>query len=76
MSLMNYMKFAPRILYKKGASPLYFVLFITKNCNARCGHCLLGSHERHTGELTIDEIEKVSASMNDRKLNSPKISRA
>ena len=28
MSLMNYMKFAPRILYKKGASPLYFVLFL------------------------------------------------
>ncbi|MBI5031812.1 MAG: radical SAM protein [Chloroflexi bacterium] len=65
MSVMNYMKFAPRILYKKGASPLYFVLFITKNCNARCGHCLLGSHERHTGELTIDEIEKVSRSMDD-----------
>ena len=65
MSLMNYVKFAPRILYKKGASPLYFVLFVTKNCNARCGHCLLGSHERHTGELTIDEIEKVSRSMDD-----------
>ncbi len=65
MSLMNYMKFAPRILYKRGASPLYFVLFVTKNCNARCGHCLLGSHERHVGELTIDEIEKVSRSMDD-----------
>jgi MoaA/NifB/PqqE/SkfB family radical SAM enzyme len=65
MSLMNYLKFAPRILYKKGASPLYFVLFVTKNCNARCGHCLLGSHERHVGELTIDEIEKVSRSMDD-----------
>ena len=65
MSLMNYLKFAPRILYKRGASPLYFVLFVTKNCNARCGHCLLGSHERHVGELTIDEIEKVSRSMDD-----------
>ncbi len=65
MGLTDYMKFAPRILYKKGASPLYFVLFVTKNCNARCGHCLLGSHERHTGELTIDEIEKVSRSMDD-----------
>jgi len=63
MSKLNYLPFAKRIVSKKGASPLYFVLFITKNCNARCGHCLLGSHERHTGELTIDEIEKVSASM-------------
>src|SRR5574341_616847 len=63
MSKLNYLPFAKRVPWKKGASPLYFVLFITKNCNARCGHCLLGSHERHTGELTIDEIEKVSASM-------------
>src|SRR5512146_3052732 len=65
------MKFAPRILYKQGASPLYFVLFVTKNCNARCGHCLLGSHERHTGELTIDEIEKVSRSMDDMLFFTP-----
>jgi len=65
MSLMNYIKFAPRILCKRGASPLYFVLFVTKNCNARCGHCLLGSHQRHVGELTTDEIEKVSRSMDD-----------
>jgi MoaA/NifB/PqqE/SkfB family radical SAM enzyme len=54
MSLTNYMQFAPRLLWKRGASPLYFVLFVTKNCNARCGHCLLGSHERHTGELTME----------------------
>ncbi len=62
---MGYMKFAPRMFWKRGALPLYFILFVTKNCNARCGHCLLGSHIRHTGELTIDEIEKVSASMDD-----------
>ena len=62
---LGYMKFAPRILYKSRATPLYFILFVTKNCNARCGHCLLGSHIRHTGELTIDELEKVSASMDD-----------
>ncbi len=71
MGLANYIKFAPRILYKRGASPLYFVLFVTKNCNARCGHCLLGSHVRHTGELTIDEIEKVSRSMDDMLFFTP-----
>ena len=62
---LGYMKFAPRMFWKRGALPLYFILFVTKNCNARCGHCLLGSHIRHTGELTIDELEKVSASMDD-----------
>ncbi len=62
---LSYAKYAPRMFWKKGSLPLYFILFVTKNCNARCGHCLLGSHIRHTGELTIDELEKVSASMDD-----------
>src|SRR5512136_2802968 len=62
---MGYFKFAPRMLVKRGSLPLYFILFVTKNCNARCGHCLLGSHIRHTGELTVDELAKVSASMDD-----------
>jgi len=62
---LGYLKFAPRMFVKRGALPLYFILFVTKNCNARCGHCLLGSHIRHTGELTLDELEKVSASMDD-----------
>ncbi len=60
MSIQQYLNFAPRIFHKKGAAALCFVLFITKNYNARCGRCLLGSHERHTGELTIDEIEKAA----------------
>ncbi len=62
---LGYLRYAPRILWKRGASPLYFVFFVTKNCNSRCGHCLLGSHIRHTGELTFDEIAQVSASMDD-----------
>jgi len=65
VSRFNYLKYAKRVLWKRGASPLYFVLFVTKNCNARCGHCLLGDHIRHAGELTFDELEKVSASMED-----------
>ena len=68
----DYMRYAKRILSKKGASPLYFVYFVTENCNARCRHCLLGQRdERVTGELTIDEIEKVSASMGDMLFFTP-----
>ena len=45
---------------------------MTENCNARCRHCLLGQrNERVTGELTIDEIEKVSASMGDMLFFTP-----
>ena len=72
MGSLHYMKYAKRILYKRGASPLYFVYFVTENCNARCKHCLLGQREgRVTGELTIDEIAKVSASMDDMLFFTP-----
>ncbi len=64
MGALDYMHYAKRILYKRGASPLYFVYFVTERCNAQCRHCLLGQeHRSGEGELTIDEIEKVSASM-------------
>lgn len=72
MSSLSYMKYAKRMFWKRGASPLYFVFFVTENCNARCRHCLLGQREGHvTGELTVDEIEKVSASMGDMLFFTP-----
>ncbi|MBC7236985.1 MAG: radical SAM protein [Chloroflexi bacterium] len=68
MGAVDYMHYAKHILFKRGASPLYFVYFVTERCNARCRHCLLGQqHRSGEGELTIDEIEKISASM-DRML--------
>ena len=72
MSSKGYLKYAKRILYKKGASPLYFVFFVTENCNARCRHCLLGQRQEVVrDELTVDEIEKVSASMDDMLFFTP-----
>jgi MoaA/NifB/PqqE/SkfB family radical SAM enzyme len=72
MGSLHYLQYAKRILYKRGASPLYFVYFVTENCNAHCKHCLLGHRqERVTGELTIDEIEKVSASMGNMLFFTP-----
>ena len=72
MRSLHYLKYAKRIFYKRGASPLYFVYFVTENCNAFCKHCLLGQRtERVTNELTIDEIEKVSASMGDMLFFTP-----
>ena len=72
MPLTDYLKFAPRILYKRGASPLYFVFFVTEHCNAKCSHCLLGQRDRKVkDELTIDEIARVSASMDDMLFFTP-----
>jgi len=72
MSVMSYLKYTPRMLVKRGAMPLYFVFFVTENCNAHCSHCLLGQRtEWVKNELTVDEIEKVSASMDDMLFFTP-----
>lgn len=72
MSVLNYLKYTPRMLVKRGAMPIYFVLFVTENCNAHCSHCLLGQRtEWVKNELTVDEIEKVSASMGDMLFFTP-----
>jgi len=71
MSYLNYLKYSKRILCKRRTSPIYFVFFVTGNCNAKCKHCLLGQREKMTNELTIDEIEKVSASMDNMLFFTP-----
>ncbi|MGQ9609138.1 MAG: radical SAM protein [bacterium] len=69
MKSWDYIKHAPRLFVKYGM-PLYLVHFITTRCNARCKHCLLGSEQLYnaggkTTELSLEEIEKVSATMSD-----------
>ncbi len=73
MDYKRYLKYGSRIFYKRHASPLYFVYFVTDFCNARCKHCLLQAHEpvQKARELTIDEIERVSASMDDMLFFTP-----
>ena len=66
MSTIDYLKFGKRLFFKKGASPLYLVLFVTDRCNAKCKHCLLadGVHTPDkSSELTIEEIDMLSKNM-------------
>ena len=66
MGKSGYLQYAKRLFFKSGASPLYFVFFVTTRCNARCRHCLLGNKDvATTDDLTLEEIEKVSAGMDD-----------
>jgi MoaA/NifB/PqqE/SkfB family radical SAM enzyme len=68
MKHWNYIKHAPKILFKNRVSPIYLVFFITNICNAKCRHCLLGNtvpKSRPKEELSIDEIEKIAKSMDD-----------
>ncbi len=65
MKRREYLKFAGRIFRKKNALPLYLVFFITERCLARCRHCLLGNRIPPRDELSLEEIEKISGSMDD-----------
>ncbi len=63
MPVPDYLTFAPRILFKQNVLPHYLVFFVTKNCTARCRHCLLGERAHSTDELTVDEISRMTRHM-------------
>src|SRR5262249_39321418 len=73
MGYFDYLKHGRKMLMKRGQMPVYLVYFITDACNAKCKHCLLadGAHPGweepsmtyRKQELSLEEIDKVSASM-------------
>ena len=63
MPTPSYLNFASRILFKKNVLPHYLVFFVTKNCTAKCAHCLLGNRAESSNELTLEEIERMSYHM-------------
>ncbi|MFH1037254.1 MAG: radical SAM protein [PVC group bacterium] len=65
MSALRYLKYASRVFSKRHASPLYLVFFVTERCNAWCKHCLLAGIHPGRDELTLEEIDKISAGMDD-----------
>src|SRR3989442_4851462 len=78
MGYFDYLRHGRKMLWKRGQLPVYLVYFITDACNAKCKHCLLadGAHpgweepsmayRKH--ELSLEEIDKVSASMGKESL--------
>lgn len=57
----QYLKFTPRILFKRGL-PLQLVFFITARCNLRCRHCFYWREidQSKKKELTLAEIKKIA----------------
>ena len=39
------------------------IFFVTSRCNAKCDFCFYWDHLNHQGDLTLDEIRKISATM-------------
>ena len=60
------LRHCPSIFYK--SQPIHLTLFLTRRCNARCPFCFYlkskSSLENNIDELSLDEIEKISQSMN------------
>ena len=59
----NYLDYKKRTLHKRRL-PDVLTFFVTTMCNARCAHCFYWEElNTQRNELTLDEIEKIAASM-------------
>ena len=58
-------------VYISKKEPISLIHFITNRCNARCSFCFIDFDDPNTfkGELTLDEIDKLTRSLGDSLLN-------
>ena len=58
-------------VYFKKTEPVSIVHFLTNRCNARCSFCFIDFDDPKTfrGELTLDEIDKMTKNMGETLLN-------
>jgi len=63
--MFSLLRHAGSILWKR--RPIQLTFFVTRKCNARCPFCFYLQSTDHpadsTGELSLDEIEKISGSL-------------
>ncbi len=61
--LIRDLQVASRLVVKRGL-PVNLIFFVTSRCNLLCTHCFYWEHlNKPNGELTLDEIEKISRSL-------------
>lgn len=64
MGMANLLPHLPRLVSKRGL-PLHLTFFVTARCNALCKHCFYwDSLNKGQTELTLEEVDKIAASMN------------
>lgn len=57
-------RYIPKLLWKKNSMPVYVTFFVTNKCNLKCQHCFYSAElNQPKQELTLDEIKKMSESM-------------
>ncbi len=63
MEIASIARHLPRLTNKRGP-PLHLTFFVTARCNALCKHCFYWeSLNQNQKELTLDEVDKVAASL-------------
>lgn len=50
---------------KEPRTPIQLIHFITSKCNAKCGHCFYWSKLNTQGELSLEEIRKITKTLSD-----------
>ena len=63
MGYLDYARYGRHLFSKKGADPIYIVLFVTDICTAKCEHCLWGVTPLEGNDLTFDELSQTADNM-------------
>ncbi len=61
----SYLKFLKYFIVKEPKTPIQLIHFVTSRCNAKCGHCFYWSQLNTKGELSLEEIGKLTKSLPD-----------
>ncbi len=62
-SLLDDLQIAKRLFVKRGL-PVSLIFFVTSRCNLLCKHCFYWEElNKRSGELSLEEIEKISRSL-------------
>lgn len=61
----TYLRLLKYFFQKQPKTPIQLIHFVTSKCNAKCGHCFYWSQLNTQGELSLEEIDKVTKTMSD-----------
>ncbi len=61
----TYLTLLKYLVVTKPKTPLQLIHFVTSKCNAKCGHCFYWSQLNTKGELSLEEINKITKTLPD-----------
>ncbi len=61
----TYLKLLKYLFVNKPRTPIQLIHFVTSKCNAKCGHCFYWSQLNTKGELSLEEIDKITKHLPD-----------